>query len=1221
MKKLLALGLSLVMILFLAACGTKPEETTPAPTTAAPTTETPTEAPTTQEPTTEPVPEVKIFSYEEYLAAAKDSEVAVEAYIQFVAYNAEYGNASLFLADEDGAYFVYRMNVSPAEAEQLKEGTKVRVHGFKGEWAGEVEFAEGSADFQVLEGEPYLAPLQDVTGLFGTEDLIKHMNQKIRVSGAVVAPSKDADGNEHSFLYKYNGSGEDGDDLYFNVEIGGEIYTLTVETDECPAGSEVYEAVKALEIGQVVELEGFLYWYEGPQPHVHKITDMAAKNEGVMTYEEFTAAEMDTKVVVEGWIQQTAYVVPEVGNKENGNVCLFLADPDGAYYIWRMKTTPEEAASLTPGVKIRVSGMKTSWSGEVEIEDGTFEILESGAFMAKPLDVTDLLSDSEAVAAFMNRKICMMGMTVVETLDEDKNPQPFLYKHNGSGGEGDDLYFTVAKGDYRYVVLVESDEYGSGSEVYEAVKTMKIGDVLDLTGFLYWYEGPQPHICAIAPSELPSDVTMTYEQFLAAEKDDPVVISAYVQQVAYNAEHSNVCLFLADEDGAYYVYQMPVTEEELAQLQPETKIRVKGTKDIWSGEVEIADATFEVVEGEGGYNPGWTGLKYLDDESLIGIMNQAVILEGGIVVASENADGEQVPFLYKWNGSGQDGDDIYFKVSAFGRIWTFVVESDEFGAGSDVYEEVKALQIGDGLDVYGFLYWYEGPQPHVCRIETEIYAKSSDEVLKYADYAAIDPEQEEKVTVEGYIQLISYNAGEEKYSFFLHDRIGAYYVYGLTLPEEEEAKNELLEKLVLGQYIQVTGYKKAWAGEVEIMDVEDVQFPEAYGEYFEENIDFALLAENDLLEVCLNNPIFLSRAAVVASRDGEGNEVAWMYKWNGTGTDGDDIYFRVMLDGSFYTLVVESDEFGPESEVYEAVKELQIGDVVNLEGFLYWYEGPQPHITFVEKTLVKEEGVMTHAEFIAAEEEVEVTVEGFVQLVSAYNEEKGSCCVFLDDIAGAYYVYNMAVTPEEYAELVPGILIRVSGYKKPFSGEVEIQDAQSYEILYGPDDYLAKPIDIVNIPDVEAAEAFMNRLICVSGATVAASQDAEGNETAFLYKWNGSGQDGDDLYFKVEAYGATYTLVVESDEFAAGSELYEAVKMLQVGDTVDLEGFLYWYEGPQPHVTKITVIQAEEPVEEPTTEEPAEQTSEAPAEEPTTEEPAEQTSEAPAETLAETTAP
>ena len=31
------------------------------------------------------------------------------------------------------------------------------------------------------------------------------------------------------------------------------------------------------------------------------------------------------------------------------------------------------------------------------------------------------------------------------------------------------------------------------------------------------------------------------------------------------------------------------------------------------------------------------------------------------------------------------------------------------------------------------------------------------------------------------------------------------------------------------------------------------------------------------------------------------------------------------------------------------------------------------------------------------------------------------------------------------------------------------------------------------------------------------------------------------------------------------------LQALQVGDKVDIEGFLYWYEGPQPHITGIGV--------------------------------------------------
>ena len=35
------------------------------------------------------------------------------------------------------------------------------------------------------------------------------------------------------------------------------------------------------------------------------------------------------------------------------------------------------------------------------------------------------------------------------------------------------------------------------------------------------------------------------------------------------------------------------------------------------------------------------------------------------------------------------------------------------------------------------------------------------------------------------------------------------------------------------------------------------------------------------------------------------------------------------------------------TDVYKAVKELKIGDMIDMEGFLYWYDGANPHITSV----------------------------------------------------------------------------------------------------------------------------------------------------------------------------------------------------------------------------------------------------------------------------------
>ncbi|MGN1127474.1 MAG: hypothetical protein ACI4T6_00805, partial [Candidatus Flemingiibacterium sp.] len=90
------------------------------------------------------------------------------------------------------------------------------------------------------------------------------------------------------------------------------------------------------------------------------------------------------------------------------------------------------------------------------------------------------------------------------------------------------------------------------------------------------------------------------------------------------------------------------------------------------------------------------------------------------------------------------------------------------------------------------------------------------------------------------------------------------------------------------------------------------------------------------------------------------------------------------------------------------------------------------------------------------------------------------------------------------------------------------------------------------------------------GMTVEASKDADGNEAAYLYNWDGSGEKGNDLYFNVSLNGQTYTFTVESYLCGQDTDVYKAVEALKVGDKIDMEGFLYWYNGANPHITSVT---------------------------------------------------
>ena len=220
-------------------------------------------------------PDVKgegVMTYAEYAAAALDTEVTIEAYVQAKQGWWEkdgVGVATIYTQDKEGAYFIYEMPISQDDYNKLTAGTKIKVKGFKGEWAGEVEIMD--ATFEILEGN-WVAPATEANAWLGTDELIKHQNEFVSFKGATIVASTDANGAEAAFLYNWDGSGSQGNDVYFNAKIGENVYTFTIESYLTGADTEVYKAAEALAIGDVIDMEGFLYWYEGMNPHITKIS-------------------------------------------------------------------------------------------------------------------------------------------------------------------------------------------------------------------------------------------------------------------------------------------------------------------------------------------------------------------------------------------------------------------------------------------------------------------------------------------------------------------------------------------------------------------------------------------------------------------------------------------------------------------------------------------------------------------------------------------------------------------------------------------------------------------------------------------------------------------------------------------------------------------------------------------------------------------------------------
>ena len=202
------------------------------------------------------------------------------------------------------------------------------------------------------------------------------------------------------------------------------------------------------------------------------------KGEGVMTYAEYDAAALDTQVTVETYVQGAQ-------SWWDNKATVYTQDKDGGYFLYNMNCSEADYAKLTPGTKIKVTGYKSEWSGEIEIVDASFEV-ENGSYVAKPEDVTSLLGKDELIKK-QNTLVSFKDMTVVNV--SYKNDEP-----------GDDIYVTLSKDGNNYNFCLEYYLNGSDEAFYNLVGGLQAGTVVDVEGFLYWYEGANPHITKVTES-------------------------------------------------------------------------------------------------------------------------------------------------------------------------------------------------------------------------------------------------------------------------------------------------------------------------------------------------------------------------------------------------------------------------------------------------------------------------------------------------------------------------------------------------------------------------------------------------------------------------------------------------------------------------------------------------------------------------------------------------
>ena len=415
------------------------------------------------------------------------------------------------------------------------------------------------------------------------------------------------------------------------------------------------------------------------------VVDDTAKGEGVMTYAEYVAAELDTEVVVECYVQDHQ-------SWWDNAIKVYAADQDGAYFIYDMACSEEDAAKLVPGTKIKVTGYKSEWGGEVEIADATFEFEEGSTYVADVKDLTDLLGTDELID-YQNQYVVFKDLVVEEV--SYKNGEP-----------GDDIYITASKDGKSYSFCLEYYLNGSDEEFYNSFADLYPGTVCDFEGYLYWYYGMNPHITGVNGHGYINDKsegTMNYIQYAMANLDDEVTVEFYVQATQSWWDNA-IKVYGADIDGGYFAYDLACSEEDAAKLVPGTLIKVHGYKSAWSGEVEIVDGTFEIIDSDYAYiAPATDVTSYVGQDEISSYMNQLVSFTDMTVEAVS----------YK---NDTPGDDIYVTLSKDGVNVEFCLEYYLNGSDEELYNTVGNLAVGLIVDVEGYLYYYEGPDAHLTAV-------------------------------------------------------------------------------------------------------------------------------------------------------------------------------------------------------------------------------------------------------------------------------------------------------------------------------------------------------------------------------------------------------------------------------------------------------------------------------------------------------------------------
>ncbi len=190
------------------------------------------------------------------------------------------------------------------------------------------------------------------------------------------------------------------------------------------------------------------------------------------TWDEYVAAKEGDTVVVKGVISAT--MSKTRGNSAN---CLYLQDADGGYYVYNMADDPD-AAGYKPGMTVRVTGSRSTYSGTYEIMNGTVEVLDNGPAELDVTDLTELFANASSLkdAELTKRQAKLVTVKGVEITGQDTGSGYYKFKLGAL-----ESYVRISSS----VCPLTKDEQAQ----FIAAHAEHLGWIANVTGVLCVYDG------------------------------------------------------------------------------------------------------------------------------------------------------------------------------------------------------------------------------------------------------------------------------------------------------------------------------------------------------------------------------------------------------------------------------------------------------------------------------------------------------------------------------------------------------------------------------------------------------------------------------------------------------------------------------------------------------------------------------------------------------------